>query len=225
MIHRRAFLVGLTASTTIAISGKHASAEGAWGEIIEWVVEVVKVLPASVEDIYRVLLNLRTHYRLLVDDRTRLQNVRRELSDPSSEKQVQTKLATWLTRYDSFINEKSRPGESAEDFAARKDREHAALAKDWKELRDAATDALKTIKLVGTELESIQPGAMSSEQWRRYKELVGDEKEFTMFLDTDMPTDPTVLARLREIQEQLAKVVQTIDQYAGELDDEIKRAG
>jgi hypothetical protein len=78
---------------------------------------------------------------------------------------------------------------------------------------------------LGEELESIAPEAMSIAEWRRFRELISNEKELARFLDTDMPTEPHVLARMRETAEQLKRVVQTIDQYAAELDQAIKRAG
>jgi hypothetical protein len=65
---------------------------------------------------------------------------------------------------------------------------------------------------------------MSIAEWRRFRELISNEKELTRFLDTDMPTDPHVLDRMRDTAEQRRRVVQTIDQYAADLDQAIKRA-
>jgi hypothetical protein len=53
------------------------------------------------------------------------------------------------------------------------ERERAALQSEWN--RDAI-DALKEIEKLGIELESIDPGAISSEEWRVYKTLLDDEK-------------------------------------------------
>jgi hypothetical protein len=182
-------------------------------------------LPVSIDAIYRGLLSIKGHYRLLVDDRARLQNVRRELADPSTEKGLQTKLGTWLNHYDAFLTDKQRLGENDEEFAARKSRERAALEQEWKQLRNDAAEALIAVSRIGEELESIAPEAMSIAEWRRFRELISNEKELARFLDTDMPTEPHVLARMRETAEQLKRVVQTIDQYAAELDQVIKRAG
>lgn len=224
MIQRRAFLVGSAASAASLVAGERASAE-IFGKAIEWFIEAVKLLPRSLDGIYRGLLYLKGHYRLLVDDRERLRNVRRELTDATEEKSLQTKLGTWLMHYDAWVAEKPRPGESDADFAARKERERTALQREWKTVRDDAASALKTIKTIGAELDNIDPNLIPAPEWRQYRELLKDEKDLAEFLDTDMPTDPSVLDRMRETAEQLKLVVQTIDRYAGQLDEAIKKAG
>ena len=224
MIHRRTFLAGSTAVAVSLISGGNASA-AIWDKAIEWFIDIVKVLPGSIDGIYRELISIKGHYRLLVDDRARLQNVRRELADSSSEKGLQTKLGTWLNHYDEFLADKQRPGESDEEFAARKHRDQAALEQEWKQLRDDAGEALKTVNGIGVELESIAPDAISIAEWRRFRELIKNEKDLARFLDSDMPTEPNQLSRMKDTAEQLKRVVQTIDEYAGELDQAIKKAG
>jgi hypothetical protein len=185
----------------------------------------VKVGVPSLDEIYRGLVTLKVNYRTLVDDKERTEKIRRDLTDASSEKGLQTKLGGWLKRYDAFINEKQRAGESTQDFNARKERERQQLEREWKQLRNDAVDALKTIKTMGEDLEKVLPESMPGPEWRRYKQLLNDEKEVTGFLDTDMPSDPAVIDRLREIDEQLKRIIQTIDKYAGELDAAIKKAG
>jgi hypothetical protein len=150
---------------------------------IEWFIDLVKALPVSIDAIYRGLLSIKGHYRLLVDDRARLQNVRRELADPSTEKGLQTKLGTWLNHYDAFLTDKQRLGENDEEFAARKSRERAALEQEWKQLRNDAAEALIAVSRIGEELESIAPEAMSIAEWRRFRELISNEKELARFLD------------------------------------------
>lgn len=224
MIRRRAFLVG-AAGTMATLRLVKTVLANVYEKAIEWFIDLVKALPVSIDAIYRGLLSIKGHYRLLVDDRARLQNVRRELADPSTEKGLQTKLGTWLNHYDAFLTDKQRLGENDEEFAARKSRERAALEQEWKQLRNDAAEALIAVSRIGEELESIAPEAMSIAEWRRFRELISNEKELPRFLDTDMPTEPHVLARMRETAEQLKRVVQTIDQYAAELDQVIKRAG
>ena len=224
MIRRRAFLVG-AAGTMATLRLVKTVLANVYEKAIEWFIDLVKALPVSIDAIYRGLLSIKGHYRLLVDDRARLQNVRRELADPSTEKGLQTKLGTWLNHYDAFLTDKQRLGENDEEFAARKSRERAALEQEWKQLRNDAAEALIAVSRIGEELESIAPEAMSIAEWRRFRELISNEKELARFLDTDMPTEPHVLARMRETAEQLKRVVQTIDQYAAELDQVIKRAG
>jgi hypothetical protein len=223
MIRRRAFLVATGAMAMLSLV-KTVFAN-VYEKAIEWFIDLVKALPVSIDAIYRGLLSIKGHYRLLVDDRARLQNVRRELADPSTEKGLQTKLGTWLNHYDAFLTDKQRLGENSEEFAARNNRERAALEQEWKQLRNDAAEALIAVSRIGEELESIAPEAMSIAEWRRFRELISNEKELARFLDTDMPTEPYILARMRETAEQLKRVVQTIDQYAAELDQAIKRAG
>jgi hypothetical protein len=141
MIRRRAFLLGATATVGTLGLIRPGSAM-AYEKAIEWFIELVKAFPASMDAIYRGLLYIKAHYRLLVDDRARLQNVRRELADPSTEKGLQTKLGTWLNHYDAFLADKQRPGENDEEFAARKNNHRTALEQEWRQLRNDAVQAL-----------------------------------------------------------------------------------
>jgi len=65
-------------------------------------------------------------------------------------------------------------------------------------------------------------GATSVSEWRQYRALLADEKELDAFLNTDMPTDPILLARLSETAEQLKLVIAMVDQYSAQLDQVIK---
>jgi len=219
---RRVVLAGLAASI-FCLSKGTARATG-WMDAIEWLWEAVRGADYSIDRFFRQLLKVKNNSKQLADDQARAERVRRDLTTATGPKSLETKLGNWLRRYQAFVNEKPRQGETDEDFNARKERQRAQLERDWKELRNQTVDALKTIKEMGEDLEGIQPDTMSSPEWHRYKQLLNDEKEVTNFLDTDMPTDPIVIDRLKEIDEGLKRIVTTIDQYAGELEAAKKKA-
>jgi hypothetical protein len=120
-------------------------------------------------------------------------------------------LVEWLKRYDAWVDDKPASGESNVLFRARLERERAVLQSEWKTCNRDAIDALKEIENLGIELESIDPGAISSEEWRVYKILLDDEKMVIAVINADMPTDPTSIDRLREVAKQLEGIVTDID--------------
>jgi hypothetical protein len=88
--------------------------------------------------------------------------------------------------------------------------------------------ALQEIKLIGEELENVDTSSqegMSSAEWRRYKELISNERDVAQFLDMDMPTDPYLHNRLHEVASRLRELIRIIDANAAELDKAIRRAG
>jgi predicted nuclease with TOPRIM domain len=146
------------------------------------------------------------------------------LTDPTSTKNLQTKLEAWLRHYDAFIDEPNR-GESDQDFKTRREEVRNALEKEWSSLTNDAVSALRGIELLGEKLEKIRPGAISAPEWRRYKELLRNERNIANFLSTSMPTAPCLLARMRETVSELREVVDLIDKCAEELDQAKKRLG
>jgi hypothetical protein len=222
-LDRRA-LLAYTVAGILALGRREVQAAGMLDTAFEWFTKLVKEAAPSVEDIYRGLLRIKSNYRLLVDDKARLNEIRRKLTDPSSEKGLHTKLEVWLKRYQAFAGSRAKPGESDAEYTARREKERQVLENDWKQLRNDALDALKSIEAMGIELQSIDADAMNGEEWRRYKELLRDEKEYSRFLDADMPTDPVLLDRMAEAAKGLNEVVEKINRYAADLDQAIKRA-
>jgi transcription termination factor NusB len=220
MLHRRAFVVGVAIMVASQAPAENASAD-IYTEAIGWFIEVVGRLPGSVRAIFTTLRKIKFNLELLLSTKELLLDVRRKLTDPYPVNTLQTKLATWLTHYDKWVSEKPRPGESDQDFAARKERERAALEQEWKQVRDEAAAALVIAETVGNELNSIKPDAIPVPEWRAYKDLLSNEKELARFLNTDMPTDPDSIEKLREAAEQLKQVVQIIDENQAQLDNAI----
>jgi len=220
MIDRRTFLAGAATIGTLQLSGERASAQDPQ-EIIEalhWFVEAVKLLPTSVEGFFAGLRRIKYETTVTISTEALLADVRRKLTDEYPANTLQTKLATWLGRYDAWVNDKPRPGESQQDFTARRERERLALQQEWKRVRDDAAAALAIADAVGKELDSIDPRAIPVPEWRRYNDLLHNEKELARFINIDMPTDPHDIEELRGAVEQLKKVIQIIDENQAQLD-------
>ena len=108
-------------------------------------------------------------------------------------------------------------------FRERLERERGALQTEWSDCNHDAIDALKEVENLGIELESIDPGAISSEEWRVYKILISDEKMVIAVINADMPTNPVSINRLREVAKQLGDIVAVIDKGVGNFDYVIKK--
>jgi hypothetical protein len=214
-------LAGLAAS--VFCLSKAIAQTKEWINAIEWLWEAVRGADDLLGTIFRKLAKVKNEAGQLVNDQARADRIRRDLTTATGPKSLETKLGNWLKHYQEFVSEKPRQGETDQEFNARKERQRAQQESDWKELRNDTVDALKTIKEMGAYLEGIQSDAMSSPEWHRYKQLLNDEKQVANFLNTDMPTDPIIIDRLKEIDEELKRIVRTIDQYAGELEAATKK--
>ena len=78
---------------------------------------------------------------------------------------------------------------------------------------------------IGYELQSIHSHAMSFEEWHKYTNLMGKEKMIIEVIDSQMPTDPYVIDRLREIAKQLDEMVSVVDNMTVPLNDMISKYG
>jgi hypothetical protein len=209
MLTRRSFVAG--SCVLVGYLPTEASAE-AWQEwMTNFLSKAVRLALADVDQIMYGLLRVVTDVKILTGIRDRAEDVRRKLSDSTPEHHLNVKLAEWLKRYDAWVDDKAAPGESNTVFRARLERERNILQSEWKECNRDAIDALKEIENLGIELESIDPGAISKEEWRVYKILLGDEKMVIAVINADMPTDPTSIDRLREVAKQLEGIVTYID--------------
>ena len=226
MLTRRAF-VGIVAGSALAGPGVCAD-EGFIGKLrsgLDWFVELVKETPSILEHVYDWLLRSKAGYRILVDSRSALNDVRRRLADPSTEKALQSKLRAWLKRYDQISNEDQRPGEGRPELVARQRKEFDLLKADWDALKKDSVEALHQIGRIGDEIESIDPGTLNGEEYRIFKALLQRKEEEGNFLNIDNPTDPTVIDRLREVADQLDQTIGVIAKNAPALDAAIKKAG
>ena len=102
-------------------------------------------------------------------------------------------------------------------------RERDALQSEWKACNRDAVDALKEIENLGVELESIDPGAMTSGEWQAYKHLLDDEKSIITLINADMPTDPAAIDRVREVAQQMEQIVTVIDKGVGNFNYVIEK--
>jgi hypothetical protein len=202
MLTRRSFVTG-----SCVLAGYLATED--W--MTDFLSKAVRLALAKVDQIMYGLLRVVTDVKILTGIRDRAQDVRRKLTDSTPEHHLNVKLVEWLNRYDSWIDDKGALGESNAVFRARLERERAALQSEWKDCNRDAIDALKEIENLGIELESIDPGAISSEEWRVYKALLDDEKMVITVINADMPTDPISINRLREVAKQLEGIVTYID--------------
>jgi hypothetical protein len=108
-VTRRA-VVKAIAGTALAL-GSTGATSAEWSAPLEWLWKTVTEAVPTLDECYRVLLKLRRGYKILLNDRERLRDVRRKLTDSSPEKEIQTKLEDWLGHYQSYKKEKSRSGE------------------------------------------------------------------------------------------------------------------
>jgi hypothetical protein len=211
MLTRRSFVAALCG--LMSYLAMEASAE-AWKEwMTNFLSKAVRLGLANVDQILYGLLRVVTDVKILTGIRDRAEDVRRKLTDSTPEHHLNVKLAEWLKNYDAWAI-KPNPGENDAVFKACVGRERDALQSEWKDCNRDAIDALKEIENLGIELESIDPGAISSEEWRVYKSLLDDEKMVITVINADMPTDPASIDRLREVAEQLGTIVTVIDKQA-----------
>jgi hypothetical protein len=226
MFTRRAFICVIAASVSTG-PGIRAD-DGLIGKLksgLNWFIEIVKETPSVLEHIYDWLLRSKAGYKILVDSRGALNDVRRKLADPSTEKALQSKLRAWLKRYDQITSEEPRPGESRPQLVARQRTEFELLKADWDSLKKDAVDALHEIGRLQDEIESIDPGTLHGDEYRTFKLLLQQKREEDDFLKIENPTDPTVIDRLREVADQLDETIRVIAKNAPALDAAIKKAG
>jgi hypothetical protein len=92
MLSRRTALINAVSSAIVLFFVRPASSEVS-KEGIEWFIEVMKVLPPSLANISQLLSALSENRVLSRDTAAQLDLIRRELTDPTSAKNLQTKLA------------------------------------------------------------------------------------------------------------------------------------
>jgi hypothetical protein len=209
MLTRRTFVA--VSCILVGYRAVKASAE-AWQEwMTDFLSKAVSLALNNVDNILYGLIHVVTDVKILTGIRDRAEDVRRKLTDSTPEHHLNVKLAEWLKRYDAWVNEQPETGESNAAFRARLGRERDVLQSEWKACNRDAVDALKEIENLGIELESIDPGAMKSEEWQAYKHLLEDEKRIVMLVNADMPTELSAVDRTREVATQLEQIVTVVD--------------
>jgi hypothetical protein len=183
MLTRRSFVAASCA--LVGYRATEASAEGWQDWMTDLLSKAVTLALANVDRILYGLLHVVTDVKILTGIRNRAEDVRRKLTDSTPEHHLNVKLAEWLKRYDQWVSEKADPGESDAIFKARLGRERDALQSEWKACNRDAVDALKEMQNLGVELESIDPGAMTSGEWQAYKHLLDDEKSIITLINAD----------------------------------------
>ena len=68
MIRRRTFLIGSAVTAASLVFARERASAEVWDKAIEWFIELVKAFPPTIDGIYKGLLRLEGHYRLLVGD-------------------------------------------------------------------------------------------------------------------------------------------------------------
>ncbi len=141
------------------------------------------------------------------------------------EQHLNVRLAEWIKGYDLWVSEKAKPGESDPEFVARHERKRVILETDWKVCTDDTVDALREIGYLSDELQSINSEAMPSEEWNKYKHLMDDKKMIIEVIDTDMPKDPYVIDRLRDVASKLEQIVNVIDKRGADINSLLQKYG
>ena len=191
MLTRRVF-VSLLAASTLSAPALRAE-EGFFGKLKsgwDWFVGLVTEAPTILEHIYDWLLRAKAGYRILVDSRNALDDIRRKLADPSTDESLRSKLRAWLKTHDKIVAEAPRHGERREDFAARQQKEFELLKTSWNSLKKDAVEALYEIGRLQDEIESIDPQALNGDEHRLFKSLLEQKKKEEEFLDEDSPPIP-----------------------------------
>lgn len=192
---------------------------------VELLFEAVKLGLQDLDRLLDAYFRVETDVKKLISVRARVEDVRRKLTDSTPEHHLQVRLAEWLKRYNSWISEKPMSGESDADFAARHERGRVFLQDDWKVCTTDAVSALREIRYIGDELQSIPSTEMPLEEWHKYTRLLDDEKMTIEVINSDMPTDPRVINRLREVAAKLEQGVNEIDKRIVEANYLIAKYG
>ena len=220
MLTRRSFIAATCALATYRVT--EALALEFKKDILEWFEQALILALPSLNEALDYALRFVTDWKLLTDIRARVADVRRRLTDLTPEHHLHVKLTEWLDRYDQWVSEKAKPGESDPDFAAHHERERVILQANWHSCQLDAVAALEEIRYLGDELQSIDSNAMTSEEWHNYKRLLDDEKMVVEAINMDMPTEPIFIEVLRGVAQRLENIVEAIDKRTGELDKKIK---
>src|SRR5690349_11155240 len=109
-----------TSATTFLLSRRSLAI--AFPDAISWLSTLWQLVPHNVQDMFNLIDRLKLQAHLIVDDRERLEDLRRRLTDPSSEIHTAKELDTWLQHYQQYIDDVSngpKKPESKEAFADR----------------------------------------------------------------------------------------------------------
>ena len=206
------------ASCTLAAYRVTGAASTNIGEVaLNWLLEAATLAVKNMDNFFAVVLHIVTDVNILTDIRARVDDIRRKLTDSTPEHHLNVKLEEWLKHYDSWVSEKAKGGESDADFAARHEHSRIILESEWKSCAADAVLALQEIDNLHIELESVGSNAMPLEEWHRYSHLLDDEKTMFAIIKSDMPIEPNDIARVREIAQQIDRIVSIIDKYAVNL--------
>jgi hypothetical protein len=220
MWSRRAFIVAFCGIATCRVT--EVIALDFKKSVLEWFEQALIVALPSLNEALDYALRFVTDWKILTDIRARVADVRRRLTDSTPEHHLHVKLTEWLDRYDQWVSEKAKPGESDADFAARHEHERILLQANRHSCQLDAVAALEEIRYLGDELHSIDSNAMTSEEWHYYNHLLDDEKMVVEAINMDMPTEPIFIEVLRGVAKRLENIVGVIDKRTGELDKKIK---
>ncbi len=177
MWSRRAFIVASCAMATCRVT--EVLGLEFKKTVLEWFEQTIGYALPSLNEALDYALRFVTDWRILTDVRARVADVRRRLTDSTPEHHLHVKLTEWLDRYDQWVSEKAKSGESDSDFAARHEHERVILQADWHSCQLDSVAALQEIRYLGDELQSINSNAMNSEEWHNYKRLFCSGKAFS----------------------------------------------
>jgi len=226
LIYRRFLRISDMSSDCRVTEALAAEASAEWREKkIVWLLAVVTEALPLLNGVFDFLLRTVVYYEILTDIHTTVEDVRSRLTDSTPEHHLNVRLAEWIKGYDLWVSEKAKPGESDPDFVARHERKRVILETDWKVCTDDTVDALREIGYLSDELQSINSEAMPSEEWNKYKHLMDDKKMIIEVIDTDMPTDPYVIDRLRVVASKLEQIVNVIDKRAADINSLLQKYG
>src|SRR5689334_11068460 len=120
-----------TSVTTFLLSRRRSLAI-VFSDAISWLSTLWQLVPHNIQDMFNLIDRLKLQAHLVVDDRDRLEDLRRRLTDPTSEIRTAKELDTWLQHYQQYIDDISngqKKPESKEAFADRMQRQHVLLEK------------------------------------------------------------------------------------------------
>jgi hypothetical protein len=213
----------LTVATALILVPCLAQSQGPSSDALFWLAQVSETAIPVLSRIYKALLSTRNR-AALEDAKKHLARIRRDLAAATPIRNVQTKFERWLVDYDSYTDNLTTSADDPRVLAERK-RVEEQLKEEWSDLRRTCVDALQQIEILGAEMDKLDPGAMDSNVWLRYKELLRQEKNMSEFLNSPVPTDPHSIQRIRNAGLQLRHLVEMIDENAVALDQVLERAG
>ena len=155
MWSRRSFMVASCALVTCRVT--KALAFEFKKDVLEWFEQTIIYALPSLNEALDYTLRFVTDWNILTDVRARVADVRRRLTDSTPTHHLHVKLTEWLDRYDNWVSEKAKPGESDSDFVARHERERIILQADWHSCQLDGVAALQEIRYLGDELQYVAP--------------------------------------------------------------------